>query len=161
MTSDGSMLKAIASGVAFVGLCSVPALGSIAKRISKRDAKQDTYEDGDGKASPESLKAYSAKLPKAVVLASAVAGLGVSIALLIISPHAERRRVITDSLSTGAWVRHRGTASRLLFLTDSNNTRRLSCCFRLWPRLRAGVRSRPITWASTPSSRPRPSPACS
>ncbi|KAK4153286.1 P-loop containing nucleoside triphosphate hydrolase protein [Chaetomidium leptoderma] len=99
---SNSMLKAIGTGVALIGLCSVPALGSIGARL-KRDVKQDTYEDGDGKATPESLKAYSAKFPKSLGVVSAGAGLGVSIALLVISPHAKGRLLI-DSLDTGAWV---------------------------------------------------------
>jgi hypothetical protein len=99
-----SMLKAIGTGIALIALCSAPALSSTVTRLNRRDARQDAYEDGDGKASPESLKAYSAKLPKSLVVASGAAGLAVSIALLIISPHAEGR-LLVDSLTTGAWVR--------------------------------------------------------
>jgi hypothetical protein len=101
--ASSSMLKAIGTGIALIALCSAPAAGSIVTRLRKRDARQDTYEDGDGKATPESLKAYSAKLPKSLALASAAAGLAISIALLVISPHAKGRLLI-DSLSTGAWV---------------------------------------------------------
>jgi hypothetical protein len=105
MTADGPMLQAIGTGIALIGLCSVPSLKNIVARLQKkRDVKQDTYEDDDGKATPESVKAYSAKLAKSALLASAGAGLGVSTALLVISPHADGRLLI-DSLSTGAWVR--------------------------------------------------------
>lgn len=97
------MLKTIGAGIALIGLCSVPAADSIVTRLNRRDAKQDTYEDGDGKATPESVKAYSAKLPKSLTLISAAAGLAVSVALLVISPRA-RGRLLIDSLSTGAWV---------------------------------------------------------
>ncbi|AEO70139.1 uncharacterized protein THITE_45545 [Thermothielavioides terrestris NRRL 8126] len=102
MTLGDSMLIAAGTGIAFIGLCSVPALGTVATRLGKRDARQDAYEDADGKASPESLKAYSAALPKSVVLASGAAGLGVSIVLLVISPHAEG--LLVDSLSTASWA---------------------------------------------------------
>ncbi|KAJ4296949.1 hypothetical protein N0V88_003865 [Collariella sp. IMI 366227] len=104
MTSGDSMLNIVGTGTALIGLCSVPAVGSITTKLSRRrDVKQDGYEDADGKATPESVKAYSAKLPKSVVLASAGAGLCVSIALLVISPH-ENGRLMIDSLTTGAWA---------------------------------------------------------
>lgn len=129
-SNSSSMLKAVGTGIALIGFCSAPALGSIVTRLSKRDAKQDTYEDGDGKATPESVKAYSARLPKSLVLASGAAGLATSIALLVISPHQEGRLLI-DSLSTGAWVRSNiGTT----FQASQNTYRvpRVCCCFRLW-----------------------------
>ncbi|KAK4129639.1 P-loop containing nucleoside triphosphate hydrolase protein [Parathielavia appendiculata] len=101
--ASNSMLNAIGAGTALIALCSAPALSSIVTRLSKRDAKQDTYEDGDGKATLESIKAYSAKLPKSLALTSAAAGLAMSIALLGVSPHTEGR-LLTDSLGTGAWA---------------------------------------------------------
>ncbi|KAK4100650.1 P-loop containing nucleoside triphosphate hydrolase protein [Parathielavia hyrcaniae] len=98
-----SMLNAIVAGTALIALCSAPALSSTVTRLSKRDAKQDTYEDGDGKATPESVKAYSAKLPKSLALASAAAGLAISIALLLVLPHTEGR-LLMGGLGTGAWA---------------------------------------------------------
>ncbi|KAK4042218.1 P-loop containing nucleoside triphosphate hydrolase protein [Parachaetomium inaequale] len=97
-----SMLKAVGTGIALIALCSAPALSSTVARLNRRDARQDSYEDGDGKALPESLKAYSAKLPKSLIVASGGAGLAISIALLSISPPAEGR-LLVDSLTTGAW----------------------------------------------------------
>lgn len=101
--NSNSMLRVFETGIALIGICSVPALGSTVIRLRRRDAKQDVYEDGDGKATPESVKAYSGKLPKSFVVASASVGLAISIALLIISPHANDRLLI-DSLSIGSWV---------------------------------------------------------
>jgi hypothetical protein len=98
-----SMLRVFESGIALIGICSVPAFGSTVTRLRKRDAKQDVYEDGDGKATPESVKAYSGKLPKSCIVVSAGVGLATSIALLITSPHADDR-VLINSLSIGAWV---------------------------------------------------------
>ncbi|KAH6853494.1 P-loop containing nucleoside triphosphate hydrolase protein [Chaetomium sp. MPI-CAGE-AT-0009] len=100
---SNSMLEVFGSGIALVGICSVPALGSTVNRLRRRDAKQDLYEDGDGKATPESVKAYSGKLPKSFAVVSAGAGLAISIALLIISPHADGRLLI-DSLNIGSWA---------------------------------------------------------
>lgn len=98
------MLKVFGTGTALIGLCSAPALGSIAICLGKRDARRETYEDGDGKATPESMKAYSAKLPKSLAAVSAAAGLGVSIALLVLSLRAEEVRLLIESLKTGVWV---------------------------------------------------------
>jgi hypothetical protein len=134
MTFGDSMLIAAGTGIAFIGLCSVPALGTVATRLGKRDARQDAYEDADGKASPESVRAYSAALPKSVVLASGAAGLGVSIVLLVISPHAEG--LLVDSLSTASWVSAFGRALPFLpGMTTETLTRasRPFCCSRLWP----------------------------
>ncbi|KAL2270974.1 hypothetical protein VTJ83DRAFT_345 [Remersonia thermophila] len=96
------MLNAIGAGTAFIGLCSVPASSDFVTRLRKRDAKSDTYEDGDGKATPESVKAYSAGAPKSLILISAAAGLAVSICLLVIEPLG-RHGLWTDSLDTAAW----------------------------------------------------------
>ncbi|KAL2155016.1 hypothetical protein VTH82DRAFT_3692 [Thermothelomyces myriococcoides] len=106
MSSRGdssSMLKVFGAGLAVIGLCSVPALGSTVARLRKRDAHTDTYEDGDGKASPESLKAFSARLPKALAVVSAGAGLAISTVLLVISAHAEGQ-VLTSSLDMASWA---------------------------------------------------------
>ncbi|KAK3903780.1 P-loop containing nucleoside triphosphate hydrolase protein [Staphylotrichum tortipilum] len=101
----GSMLNAFATGIAFVGLCSLPALRTVvAPRPHRRDANLDAYEDGDGKATAESLKAYSATAPKSSVLASGAAGLAVSIALLVMSSTRQDGRLLVDSLTTGIWA---------------------------------------------------------
>ena len=99
-----SMLKVIGTGLAVIGVCSVPALGSTVSRLTRRDVHRDTYEDGDGKASLESLKAYSAKLPKSFAVVSAGSGFAISIALLVISAPAAERGPLTNSLGTAAWV---------------------------------------------------------
>ncbi|KAL2168786.1 hypothetical protein VTG60DRAFT_6825 [Thermothelomyces hinnuleus] len=103
LRDSNSMLKVLGAGLAVIGLCSVPALGSTVARLTKRDAQQDTYEDGDGKASPESLKTYSARLPKALAVVSAGAGLAISIVLLVISAHA-KGQLLTSSLGTASWA---------------------------------------------------------
>ncbi|KAK4245344.1 P-loop containing nucleoside triphosphate hydrolase protein [Corynascus novoguineensis] len=104
LNDSDSMLKVIGTGLAVIGVCSVPALGSTVSRLTRRDAHQDTYEDGDGKASLESLKAYSAKLSKTFAVVSAGAGFAVSIALLVISAPAADRGLLTSSLVTAAWA---------------------------------------------------------
>ncbi|KAL2165366.1 hypothetical protein VTH06DRAFT_664 [Thermothelomyces fergusii] len=104
LRDSDSMLKVLGAGFAIIGLCSVPALGSTVARLRKRDAQQDTYEDGDGKASPESLRAYSARLPKALAVVSAGVGLAVSIVLLVLSAAHARGQVLTSSLDIASWA---------------------------------------------------------
>ncbi len=71
---DESMLRAIAAGLAVVGLFSIPAFTSLVTQLSKRHPKEETYKDEDGKATAESVKAYSARWPKAFVLFFAAGG---------------------------------------------------------------------------------------
>ncbi len=128
LDASGSMLKAVGTGIALIGLCSAPALGGIVTRLNKRDVHQEVYEDGDGKATPESMKAYSARLPKSLVVASGASGLVISIALLVISPRAEGRLLI-DSLTSGAWVRrHRTSVLHLNALSQDTDTASRGCC---------------------------------
>jgi hypothetical protein len=99
-----SMLTTFATGVGLIGLCSAPALSSTVKRFTRRqERKQDVYEDEDGSATPESMAAYSAKIPKALVLTSAGVGLAVSTTLLVISSGTHGEPVL-DGLGIGAWV---------------------------------------------------------
>ncbi|KAL2256198.1 hypothetical protein VTK26DRAFT_2045 [Humicola hyalothermophila] len=98
------MLPVVGTGLAVVGLCSVPSLSCVVSRASRRRTatRRDTYEDADGTATLESLKAYSATLPKSSILLSAAAGCGISIALLVLSPVTEVS-LLAASLSTGTW----------------------------------------------------------
>lgn len=99
-----SMLTTLATGVGLIGLCSAPALSSAVKRFTRRqERKQDVYEDEDGSASPESMVAYSAKIPKALALTSAGVGLAVSTTLLVISSSTHDELVLSG-LGIGAWV---------------------------------------------------------
>ncbi|KAH6634154.1 P-loop containing nucleoside triphosphate hydrolase protein [Chaetomium sp. MPI-SDFR-AT-0129] len=105
MPSDGftPMLKVFGAGIAVVGLCTVPALSNAVTRFTRPEAKRDGYEDSDGKATPEAVKAFSAKLPKSLVLISSALGLALSIALLVVTPHSSEQ-LLRNSLSTGAWA---------------------------------------------------------
>lgn len=104
MTDNGSMPAAVGTGIALIGLCSIPAVSDILRRFTRRAAKQDTYEDEDGKASPESIKAYSARLPKSLALLSAATGCAISIACLFLSAHSDDQLPLVSVLSIAAWV---------------------------------------------------------
>ncbi|GAB1310178.1 ATP-binding cassette transporter protein [Madurella fahalii] len=102
MKDNGSMLAVVGTGITLIGLCSIPAVSTIVARLTRRDAKQDTYEDADGKATLESMKAYSAKWPKFLVLLSAAAGCAISVAVLVVSPRGDKLQLM-DVLDIGAW----------------------------------------------------------
>lgn len=86
MSNNTAVLVTSAAGLGAVALLSVPAvlnLGSLRNRGPKLTI--EGYEDKDGKSTPEAVKAFSNKLSKSVLLFFSVAGLGVSLALAIIS----------------------------------------------------------------------------
>lgn len=82
---DESLRLAVATGLAIIGLVSVPAVSSLALQLTTREPKQDTYEDEDGKATPESVKAYSAKWPKTFIVFFAILGSSTSVATAILT----------------------------------------------------------------------------
>jgi len=112
METSDSKLVAANSGLAplavwillpIFGLCSIPAVTGLVTRFLKRDPKQLSYEDEDGKATLESTKAYSARLPKSLIVLAAFTGCAASIALAVLSRPSERHWP-ENILSIGAWV---------------------------------------------------------
>lgn len=106
MLVDDSLEIAVATGLAIVGLVSVPAVSSLALQLTTREPKQDTYEDNDGKATPESVNAYSAKWPKTFVLLFALLSSGTSIATSVLTSlqSGSNGLFLENWLSTGASV---------------------------------------------------------
>lgn len=104
---DGVYLEAaVIAGLALIGLASSPAGFYLARQLTTREPKQDSYEDADGKATPESFKAYSAKWPKAFIVAFASLATGASIATAIVSTlsAAKSDLFLEDWLGTAASV---------------------------------------------------------
>ncbi|KAF3057299.1 ATP-dependent bile acid permease [Daldinia childiae] len=87
MSNDKTVvLVTSAVGLGVVAILSVPAalnLGRLRSRGSK--CATEIYEDKDGKSTPEAVKAFSTKVPKAMMLIFSLIGLGLSIALAVIS----------------------------------------------------------------------------
>ncbi|KLU88078.1 hypothetical protein MAPG_07065, partial [Magnaporthiopsis poae ATCC 64411] len=65
---DADMLAGVATGLALIGLSSGPAVSRVLLRLGQRGQPQDSYQDGDGKSTPEAVQRYSNKLPKFLVL---------------------------------------------------------------------------------------------
>lgn len=97
---------AVVAGLAIIGLASSPAGFYLARQLTTREPKQDSYEDEDGKATPESFKAYSAKWPKTLIVIFASLATGASIATAIVSTLStgENDLFLEDWLGTGASV---------------------------------------------------------
>lgn len=82
---DAPLEIAVAAGLAAIGLISVPALSTFITQLTTREPKPETYEDKDGRATPESVEAYSAKWPKTFVVLFAFLATGSSIATAILT----------------------------------------------------------------------------
>ncbi|KAF4974138.1 hypothetical protein FZEAL_8903 [Fusarium zealandicum] len=73
------------TGLAVVASATAPALVAIFTQLRNRSPKDNFYEDADGKSTPESVAAFSNRLPKCLILALSFAGLGTSIAISVLS----------------------------------------------------------------------------
>ncbi|KAK4658726.1 hypothetical protein QC762_104050 [Podospora pseudocomata] len=102
MGSGDSMLVTVATSLAFIGLCSLPAVSSVLLRSGRQDGDRDTYEDADGKATPESLKAFSTKLSKTCILIFANSGFAISLATALLFTHSSGIQ-LQQWLSTVSW----------------------------------------------------------
>lgn len=103
-TQNGSILLVVGTGVAVIGLCSAPAAASLVLQLTSKEKHDDgLYEDADGKATPESMKAFSAKPAKVLVLLFAAIGTALSIVLPVCSARGQSF-VIEDWMSMAAWV---------------------------------------------------------
>ncbi|KAM0353461.1 hypothetical protein ACHAPU_001471 [Fusarium lateritium] len=94
------------AGLAVVALATTPALVTAITQLRKRTAKDNFYEDIDGKSTPESIAAFSNRLPKILILALSTIGLGTSIAISVLSSlnsHVDAL-LIKNWLITGTWA---------------------------------------------------------
>lgn len=105
MSEKTILFATSAVGLGLTGLLSFPAVTNIVLQQRTREAKPEIYEDADGKATPESVKAYSAKLPKIFLILLSVVGLGLSIAVAVVSTLGETTGLLLENwLAVGTWV---------------------------------------------------------
>lgn len=101
------MTIASATGLGLIGLVSISAIVSLALQLATSELRQDTYEDEDGKATPESIKAYSAKLPKTLIVIFSVITSATSLATAVLATlHVGKDDLFLENwLSAGSSVR--------------------------------------------------------
>ncbi|KAF5002170.1 hypothetical protein FGRMN_546 [Fusarium graminum] len=94
------------AGLAVVALATTPALVTAITQLRNRTVKDNFYEDIDGKSTPESIAAFSNRLPKIFILALSAIGLGTSIAISVLSSlnsHVDAL-LLKNWLTTGTWA---------------------------------------------------------
>ena len=82
--SDLISLASGAAGLTLVLLLTIPSTFAIAAQFRETKPRSSTYEDKDGVATPESIAAFTTKVPKIVLSIFTILGLLVSIALAIL-----------------------------------------------------------------------------
>ncbi|KAI1138221.1 putative ATP-binding cassette transporter protein [Hypoxylon sp. FL0543] len=109
MPEKTAVLVTSAVGLGVVTVLSFPAALNLS-RLHNRGSKfaTGTYEDEDGKSTPEAVQAFSNKTSKAAILILSFAGLGLSIALAVIStlgPRGIEAALFNDNwLSVATWA---------------------------------------------------------
>ena len=104
--TDPMLLPLSAAALGATGLITLPGLFASLAQARDRTPPDNFYEDADGKATPESMAAFSNKKPKACVLTFSILGLGLSIAttvLAILNPLGDGL-VLENWLTTATWV---------------------------------------------------------
>ncbi|KAK7742432.1 hypothetical protein SLS62_010740 [Diatrype stigma] len=114
MVSDNLLtLATSAAGLGIIGLLSTPGGVRLSTQLRGRLPKSESevYEDKDGKSTPEAVKAFSTKVPKAIVLILNVIGLGLSItlaSLTTVSAVGSGNALFVENwLCVGAWLLER------------------------------------------------------
>lgn len=102
-----SMIVGVGAALATITLFTLPSVSGLIGQIRKRQPRDTAvYSDADGKATAESDAAFSAKLPKAAVLLSALLGAGSSLAASTLTTLNDGRDkfFVENWLVTAAWV---------------------------------------------------------
>jgi hypothetical protein len=100
---DG-LLELFGAGTALIGFLTFPAVSAAAKRLRNRDVKQDIYEDEDGRATPESMGAFSSTRPKVAILTFSATGLAISVFLILTTPRGPEVTLENLILIAASWV---------------------------------------------------------
>lgn len=92
------------AGTALVGILTLRAASAVVDRLSNRDVKQEIYEDDDGRATPESMKAFSTTRPKIAIVSFAAIGLVISILLVLVTQRDSVVALENLVLIAASWV---------------------------------------------------------
>lgn len=101
-----STIVAVGTGVGVIGLLTIPAASAFILQLSKREAKDETYQDEDGKSTPAAVEAFSAKASKIFIFLLAALGFAIAVTLAVLSTlHVGKDGLFLENwLSVGAWV---------------------------------------------------------
>lgn len=101
------LLPLSAAGLGIVGFFTIPSILTIVRQIRKGAPKDNFYQDRDGKATPESIAAFSNRVPKALILLFASLGLGTSISISVLTALDPARDglLLENWMVTASWVR--------------------------------------------------------
>ncbi|KAM5355421.1 hypothetical protein ACJ41O_002067 [Fusarium nematophilum] len=104
-TTDSFTVPLTAAGLVVVSLSASPALAAIIAQFRNRTPKDNFYQDGDGQSTPESIAAFSNRLPKSLILALSSLGFGTSISISVLSTLSSDQveLLLNNWLITGAW----------------------------------------------------------
>lgn len=116
---DASLEIAVATGLALIGLVSVPAVSTFLLQLASREPRSDTYEDADGKATPESIRAYSSKWPKTFIVLFALISSSTSVATAILTT----LHIGQDGLLLQDWLTAGASVSRIASTSPASSTR--------------------------------------
>lgn len=108
LENDSRSLASGGAGSIVVLLLSIPSLYATASHLLGRrkiPSKSGTYEDKDGVATEESVKAYSAKIPKTLLTIFTTAGFLISIASAVLGTLKNNDGMLIENwLNTAQWV---------------------------------------------------------
>ncbi|KAG7137339.1 ATP-dependent bile acid permease like protein [Verticillium longisporum] len=107
MSRDSTLLGGLAAILAFIALCTLPALSGLIKQLRTRAPKDNFYSDQDGKSTPEAVAAFSNRWPKAFIAFFAALGCATSITLSVLSTTSSEGRQglsLQDWLTTASWL---------------------------------------------------------
>jgi hypothetical protein len=102
------LLAVSATGLGLVGVLTTPTVVTIARQIRLGAPKDNFYQDRDGKATPESIAAFSNRIPRAFILLFASLGLATSISISVFTTIAQAQDglFLENWLVTASWVRY-------------------------------------------------------
>lgn len=107
MSRDSTLLGGLAAILAFIALCTLPALSGLIKQLRTRAPKDNFYSDQDGKSTPEAVAAFSNRWPKVFIAFFAALGCATSITLSVLSTTSSEGRQglsLQDWTTTASWV---------------------------------------------------------
>lgn len=99
-------LPASATGLGLVALLSIPALRTFVLQTRKGAARDNFYQDRDGKSTPEAIASFSNRRHKIALLLSSVIGLATSVALSVVVTldQTQHKFCMETWLNTASWI---------------------------------------------------------